>query len=288
LRVAYLGPAGTFTEEALRASAPGPVDELAYASVYEAVMAVQNGEADRAVVPIENSIEGSVNATLDALAGEASEVRIAGELVLTIEHCLVARRPLPLEQISRVVSHPQATAQCARFLRERLPGAERVTAASTAEAVRSVSESDEAWAALGSRLAAELYGCRVLAAGVEDHPHNETRFVWLAHTRAPAVAPAGVPLKTSIAFWGFNDDSPGALVAILSELSQRGVNLSKIESRPRRVQLGHYIMFADLDGGIEDPAVSEGLRAVAGKVRELRVLGSYPAAKGSAEPPVSG
>jgi prephenate dehydratase len=281
LKVAFLGPAGTFTEEALRASAPGPVEEVPYASVYEAVMAVQQGEADRAVVPIENSIEGSVNATLDALAGEASEVRIAGELVQTIEHCLLARKELALESITRVLSHPQATAQCARFLRERLPEAERSTSASTAEAVRTVAESNESWAALGSRLAADLYGCRVLAQGVEDHPHNQTRFVWLAPASVPPEPPGDAPLKTSIAFWGFNDDSPGALVAILSELSDRGINLSKIESRPRRVQLGHYIIFADLDGGLAEPAVAEGLDAVAKKVRELRILGSYPAAKGS-------
>jgi prephenate dehydratase len=281
LRVAYLGPAGTFTEEALHQSAPDGVDEVPYASVYEAVMAVQDGEVERAVVPIENSIEGSVNATLDALAGDASDVRIAGELVLTIEHCLVARDSLELDEITRVVSHPQATAQCAGFLRDRLPRAERITVASTAEAVRTVAEADEPWAALGSRLAATLYGCRVLAEGVEDHPHNQTRFVWLAHESALPPLLGGQPLKTSIAFSGFNDDSPGALVSILSELSDRGINLSKIESRPRRVQLGHYIIFADLDGGLGDPAVADGLDAVSGKVRELRVLGSYPAAKGS-------
>jgi prephenate dehydratase len=280
LRVAFLGPAGTFTEEALRASAPEAVEEVPYLSVHEAVMAVQNGEVDRAVVPIENSIEGSVAATLDALAGEASEVRIAGELVRPIGHCLVARDELPLERIVRVLSHPQATAQCSRFLRERLPGAERVSAASTAEAVRLVAESSEPWAALGSQLAAELYGCRVLVEGIEDHERNETRFVWLAPASDEPAGGSG-PFKTSIAFWGFNDDSPGALVAILSELSERGINLSKIESRPRRVQLGHYVMFADLDGAIEDPAVAAGLDAVAARVQELRVLGSYPAAKGS-------
>jgi prephenate dehydratase len=281
LKVAYLGPAGTYTEEALRASATGEVEELPYASVYEAVMAVQNGDAERAVVPIENSIEGSVSATLDALAGEAADVRIAGELVQTIEHCLVARDALELDRITRVVSHPQATAQCARFLRERLPAAERITVASTAEAVRTVADTAEPWAALGSRLAASLYGCRVLAEGVEDHPHNQTRFVWLAHASGLPPLPSDEPLKTSIAFWGFNDDSPGALVSILSELSERGINLSKIESRPRRVQLGHYIMFADLDGGLEDEPVAQGLDALAKKVRELRILGSYPAAKGS-------
>jgi len=278
LKVAFLGPAGTYTEEALRASAPGPVEEVPYLSVHEAVMAVQNGDADRAVVPIENSIEGSVAATLDALAGEASEVRIAGELVRPIEHCLVAREELPLERIERVLSHPQANAQCSRFLRERLSAAERVSAASTAEAVRSVAEAPEPWAALGSRLAAELYGCRVLAEGIEDHERNETRFVWLAPASEDSATGDG-PFKTSIAFWGFNDDSPGALVAILSELSERGINLSKIESRPRRVQLGHYIIFADLDGALGDPNVAAGLAAVEGRVRELRMLGSYPAAK---------
>jgi prephenate dehydratase len=117
-RVAFLGPAGTFTEEALRASAPGAVEEVPFGTVYETVMAVQEGEADRAVVPIENSLEGSVAATLDALAGEADRVRIAAEVIHPIHHCLVAPRDVPLADVRRVVSHPQATAQCARFLRE--------------------------------------------------------------------------------------------------------------------------------------------------------------------------
>ena len=249
-------------------------------------MAVQNGEVDRAVVPIENSIEGSVSATLDALAGEASEVRIAGELVQAIEHCLVAREELPFERIARVVSHPQATAQCARFLREQLPNAQRVTAASTAEAVRSVAETAEPWAALGSRLAAELYDCRVLAER-RGGPPAQRDALRLAGARLSArgrraaarTAAGSRPRSPSGAS---TTTRPGALVAILSELSERGVNLSKIESRPRQVQLGHYIIFADLDGGLDEPAVSEGLAAVATKVRELRVLGSYPAAKGSA------
>jgi prephenate dehydratase len=276
VRVAFLGPEGTFTEEALRASAPESVEEVPYPSVYETVMAVQEGEVDRAVVPIENSLEGSVTATLDALAGEASDVRIAAEVVHPVRHCLIARRELPLDGVRRVVSHPQATAQCAQFLREKLPHAERTPAASTAEAVRAVAQSDEPWAALGSRLAGELYECRLLAEGVEDRSDNLTRFVWLArageaaHTR---------PSKTSIVFWGFNDQSPGALVRVLSELAERGVNLTKIESRPRRVRLGHYMFFADLEGGEADPPVAEALRALGARVETIRVLGSYPAAK---------
>jgi prephenate dehydratase len=274
LRVAFLGPAGTFTEEALRASSVGDVEELPYPTVYETVMAVQEGQADRAVVPIENSLEGGVAATLDALATEAVRVRISAELVHPIHHCLVARQQLELGQIERVISHPQATAQCAHFLRERLPAAERVTAASTAEAVREVRDAAEPWAALGSRLSAELYGCAILAENVEDHPDNLTRFVWLAPESA---VPDGEPTKTSIVLWGFNDQSPGALMRVLSEFAERDVNLTRIESRPRRGALGHYMFFVDLEGAESEPRVGAALDALRGRVETLRVLGSYPA-----------
>jgi prephenate dehydratase len=239
-------------------------------------MAVQEGETDRAVVPIENSLEGGVAATLDALAGEAEDVRIAAEVVHPIHHCLVARESLPLDAIERVVSHPQATAQCAHFLRERLPRAGRLTADSTAEAVRRARESDEPLAALGSRLSAELYGCEILAENVEDHPDNLTRFVWLA--RAGDVAEPAPPAKTSVVFWGFNDESPGALVDVLSEFASRGINLTRIESRPRRVRLGHYMFFADLEGAVAEERVREALDGLRGRVETLRVLGSYSAA----------
>lgn len=281
MKVAFLGPAGTFTEEALRASAAHEVDEVPLPTVRETVMAVQRGAVDRAVAPIENSLEGPVTATLDALAGDAADVRIAAEVVHPIRHCLIAREELALRGVRRVVSHPQATAQCERFLHDRLAGAERVAAASTADAVRTVASSPEPWAALGTRLAAELYGCRVLAESVEDHPDNVTRFVWLARAgdaaeAARAIAPGAGHGKTSVVFWGFNDESPGALVAVLRELADRGVNLTKIESRPRRVRLGHYMFFADLEGYAEEPSVSEALEALQGRVEELRVLGSYP------------
>jgi prephenate dehydratase len=277
VRVAFLGPAGTFTEEALRASAPAGVEEVPYPSVYETVMAVQEGQADRAVVPIENSLEGGVAATLDALATDADRVRIAAEVVLPVHHCLVAARELDLTEVERVISHPQATAQCARFLRERLPSAERVSAGSTAEAVRQVRDANGPWAALGSRLSAELYDCRLLAEDVEDHAGNLTRFVWLAPA-GEAAEPVDTPAKTSIVFWGAGDESPGWLVAVLGELADREVNLTRIESRPRRVRLGHYMFFADLEGAEHEEAVSGALEALRGRVQELRVLGSYPAA----------
>jgi prephenate dehydratase len=277
VRVGFLGPSGTFAEEALRSSAPAGVEEeVPYPSVWDTVMAVQERSVDQGVVPIENSLEGSVTTTLDALAGEASGVRIVAEVVRPISHCLVARDGVALDDVTRVLSHPQALAQCARFLHARLPRAGTEVSGSTAEAVRTAVAAQEPLAALGTRLAAELYGGVVLAEGVEDRPDNLTRFVWLAPEGTPPHEP---PDKTSVVFWGFNDESPGALVAVLRELADRGVNLTKIESRPRRVQLGHYMFFADLDGAADDAAVGQALAGLARRVETLRVLGSYRAAR---------
>jgi prephenate dehydratase len=276
IRVGYLGPAGTHTEEALRASAPPEVEGIPYPTIYDTVMAVHDGEVERAVVPIENSLEGAVSVTIDTLALDATDVRIVAEVVHPIHHCVVAARQLDLADVKRVVSHPQATAQCRRFLRERLAGAEVVVAPSTADAVMSVRGSAEPAVALGSRLAAELYGCEVLVADVEDHPDNVTRFVWLAS--AAAAGKAGS--KTSLVFWGGGDESPGWLVHALQELADRGVNLTRIESRPRRTSLGHYMFFIDLEGGADEPAVAEALDALRGQVEVLRVLGSYTSASG--------
>jgi prephenate dehydratase len=153
-----------------------------------------------------------------------------------------------------------------------------VVAPSTADAVLSVRESPEPAVALGSRLAAELYGCRVLVADVEDHPDNATRFVWLAPESA--AGPPGSGAKTTVVFWGGGDQSPGWLVRALSELSDRGVNLTRIESRPRRTSLGHYMFFVDLEGGAGEPLVDEALEGLAREVEVLRVLGSYTDASG--------
>jgi prephenate dehydratase len=279
LRVAFLGPAGTFAEEALRASAPEQVEEIPYPTVFETVMAVEAGEVDRGVVPIENSLEGGVAATLDALATDADGVRIVAEVVHPVHHCAVAASDLDLAAAERVFSHPQATAQCQTFLRERLSGAERVASPSTAEAVRLVAEAvGEPWIALGSRLSAELYGAHLLEENVEDRSDNETRFVWLARGGEVEPPAAGSRAKTSVVFWGAGDESPGWLVAVLSELSEREINLTRIESRPRRVRLGHYMFFADLEGAEADRPVADALGALRGRVETLRVLGSYPAA----------
>jgi prephenate dehydratase len=283
MRTGYLGPEGTFTQEALLASARGGGLELvALPTIYDTVMAVHEGSVERALVPIENSLEGSVNATLDALAMETEDVAIVGEVVHPIRHCLIARTPLELPQIETVVSHPQATAQCARFLRARLPGARVLAGNSTADAVRMVAEREDRWAALGNRLAAERYRCQILRSGVEDLPGNETRFVWLARPGAALGPPAGEerplgPWKTAIVFWGLGAEAPGWLVSCLSEFSQREVNLTRIESRPRKQGLGRYMFFADLEGREDQPSVSQALAALKAHVEELRVLGSFPA-----------
>ena len=161
MRVAYFGPEGTCTQEALLAATAGhELEAVPYATIYDTVMAVHFGAVQRALVPIENSLEGSVNATLDTLAMETEDVAILGEVVHPIRHCLIARTPLELSEIETVVSHPQATAQCARFIRTRLPGAQVLAGSSTADAVKTVAEHDGAWAALGNRVAAERYGCQ--------------------------------------------------------------------------------------------------------------------------------
>jgi prephenate dehydratase len=293
MRFTFLGPRGTHSEEALRLMGPPDVQAIPCATVHEAIVAVRDGAADRAVVPIENSLEGSVTATLDTLAIDAPQIRILAEETLAIHHSLLARRPLALEEVEEVLSHPQALAQCARYLRARLPRAKQTATASTAEGVRCVAESERPRAAVGARLAGELYGCATLADRVEGAGDNLTRFVLLAREDDPTDQGRAVvgeaeatarSLKTSIVFFGFNDISPGALVAVLGELSSRGINLTKIESRPRRMGLGHYMFFVDLEGGTGTTHVAEALAALAGRVETLHVLGSYPAS-GAAEDP---
>jgi prephenate dehydratase len=275
-RLGYLGPAGTFSEEAVRSAADaGGAELVALRTVRETVMAVHDGAVDRAVVPIENSLEGPIGVTLDTLA-EEHDVTIVGELVLAVSPCLIARAPIELAAIERVVSHPQPLGQCARFLRDNLPAAEVMSAASTAEAVRIVTSDPSPWAALGTRRAAEIYGATVLADGTEDEAGNATRFVWLART--PAAPDPSLPCKTSLAFWGSGDAKPGWLVRCLSEFAFRGVNLTKIESRPMRAQLGHYRFFVDCEGDAREGPVAEAIAGLQVHCERVRVLGSYAAA----------
>jgi prephenate dehydratase len=277
VRVAYLGPPGTFSEDALRgAIGDEEVEAIPSASVYDAIVAVREGRAERALVPFENSIEGAVTATLDTLAFDAHGLALVGEYDLPIRHCLIARTELPLERIEVVLSHPQASAQCARFIRENLPQAEVRAAASTAEAVRTVAESDRPWAALGTESAAGRYGAAVLRHGVEDEADNITRFVWVAHEGTSPSGPG--PWRTSLVFSELGEDHPGALVDALQIFAGRGVNLTRIESRPLRRGLGRYQFFLDIEGAAGDEPLATAIDDLRSKAETVRVLGSWPIA----------
>jgi prephenate dehydratase len=275
MRIAYLGPRGTFSEDALReAVGDQEVDPDPAATVYDAIQAVREGKADRALVPFENSIEGAVTATLDTLAFDADGVTLVGEYDLPIRHCLIARKEMPLEEIEVVVSHPQASAQCARFIREDLPQAEVRAALSTAEAVRTIAESEQPWAALGAESAATLYGAAVLRHGVEDEPDNITRFVWVA---PDGTVPSGSdPWRTSLVFSELGEDHPGALVDALQIFSGRKINLTRIESRPLRRGLGRYQFFIDIEGASGKEPLSGAIETLRSKAETVRVLGSWP------------
>lgn len=276
-RVAFLGPEGTFAAEAARVAAPDARrDPLP--TISDVLEAVRTGAADYGVVPIENSIEGSVNLTLDDLAFGPPGARIRGELALPISMNLLVRKGTQLAGIETVRSQPHALAQCRGWLGANLPHATLEAATSTAEAARQVADSDGSVAALAPRLAAELLGLDVAASDVHDHSGNMTRFAVVGdrmHHRTGAD-------KTSLVVF-FGEDRPGLLLRILDEFALRGINLTKIESRPTKQQLGEYCIFIDCAGHVTDARVGEALRSVHRHAAELRVLGSYPRADGLEE-----
>ena len=278
-RVAFLGPPGTFSEEALLSQPDLAAGELVpIRSIPEVITEVDQGRADMAVVPIENAIEGSVTATLDTMAFEASpDLLIQRELVLPIDMHLCAPPGTRLADVTTIVSIPHATAQCREWLSRKLPGVDVEAANSTAEAAKVVAERQPKGkpgtrAAISTALAARLYGLEVLAEDIEDHPDNETRFV---------VIGSGIPArtghdKTTIVVFQ-SQDRPGSLLEILGEFAVRAVNLTKLESRPTKRGLGHYCFFMDCEGHIQDGLVADVLRNLAAK-HTVRFLGSYPAA----------
>lgn len=295
--IGYLGPPGTFSQVAAGRLAAGwggamvPVESIINLIQDLATGRTVDGQALGAiVVPIENSTEGSVGATLDTLV-EHDELVITAELDLPIEQLLVARAPIELSAITQVYSHPQGIAQARRFLAEQVRQASVVPVASTSKGIAVVAESAEPWAAIGSRHAAELHGCVVLRDDIQELV-NVTRFVLIerAQERVSPVAEglerqrraadggADHPMKTTVTWQGAGDGTPGWLVRCLSEFAFRGVNLSKIESRPLRGQLGHYRFFADVEGAAETEAVGGAITGLAHHCDEVRVLGSYPVA----------
>jgi len=273
--IGYLGPHGTFTEQALLTQPDlAAMEHRLIGSIADVVFATQEGDVDLGFVPIENAIEGSVNVTIDTLAFD-TDLLIQREVVIPVVMNVLVRPGVALESVTTVLSHPVADAQCRTWLRENLPDVEMEAARSTAEAVRILAEDrDGDTAAIGTELAAEVYGLDIAAADIEDHPENSTRFV--------VVARAGVPTatghdKTSIVIFQ-RADRPGSLLAILQEFAARAINLTKLESRPTKQTLGDYCFLIDFEGHVSDELVGDCLKNIVAKHGQVKFLGSYPAA----------
>lgn len=274
-RIAFLGPEGTFSEQAMLTQPDfAAMDLVPCGTITDVLHAVTSGEVEIGFVPIENAIEGSVNITLDALIFD-HELRMQREVVIPIVMCLLAPAGVGIGDIERIVSIPVATAQCRGFLREHLPGVEHVPANSTALAAQIVAEEDDGRsAAIGTSLAGKVNGLEVLAEDIEDHRGNETRFV--AVTRGGVAAPTGHDKTTIVVFQ--RADRPGSLLSILQEFAARAINLTRLESRPTKRGLGDYCFIIDLEGHVGDELVADALRDLKSKNEDVLFLGSYTAA----------
>jgi prephenate dehydratase len=275
VRVGFLGPFGTFTEQAVRSQSDlGSGELVAFRSVPDVLDAVASGDLDFGVVPIENSIEGTVNFTQDALSFDY-ELLIQREVVLNIEHCLMAMPGTLIAEITSVLSIPVATAQCHRYLRENVGNAEIHAANSTADAAKTVAANAVAGvAAIAPRNAAALYGLNILATDIADHEGNQTRFVVVGKSGIPA--PTGHDITGIVVFQ--RADEPGSLISILQEFAARRVNITNLLSRPTKDGgLGDYCFVMYLEGHIADELVADALRALHAKQGGVKFLGSYPA-----------
>ena len=269
LRVAYFGPAGTYTEAAALQYAPQG-ELLPFPTIAAVYQAVAEQRADEGVLPIENSLEGSVNITLDLLISRA-DLSIAHEIVLPIDHCLMVRPGTEVAAVRVIYSHPQSLAQCRGYLERNFPQAQATASLSNSAAVADMQASPVTAAAIAPQRAAELYGAEIVDRGIQDSPNNVTRFVVLARADHE---PTGQD-KTSICF-SFNQDSPGVLYDALGVFAQRKINLAKIESRPTRESLGRYNFLIDIEGHRTEPLLREALLSLGQQVSLLKVLGSYP------------
>ncbi|MEY2430501.1 MAG: prephenate dehydratase [Acidimicrobiaceae bacterium] len=279
-RVGYLGPPGTFSEQALMTQADLAASELVdLASITDVIDAVVAGDVDLGVVPLENAIEGAVNVTLDTITFDA-DVLIQREIVISVQMNLLGLPGAQLADIERVLSIPIATAQCRSFLRKELNSATMLASNSTAEAARQlIEEGDNRTAAIGTALAAEIYGLEVLAVDIEDHPENETRFGVLARDGIPG--PTGHDKTTIVVFQ--KADEPGSLLTILQEFAARAINLTNLHSRPTKRGLGNYCFLIELEGHLSDELVADCLRDLKSKQADVKFLGSYPAASAHGE-----
>lgn len=273
-KIAFLGPIGTYTDEASYLYAPS-AERVPFASLGLVTSALEEGNVDEAVVPIENSLGGTVIEVVDFLiASEKSQIK--GEFLLPIDHCLITRSGVKLSDIRVVVSKQEALTQCRQFLVRELRFAEQVPATSTALAVVDLKEADDRTAAIGPRRAAELAGLPILAHGIQDRKNNVTRFAVLASSSMP---PSGSD-KTTIAFDFDKPDAPGLVYGAMRPFADRGINLTKIESRPTGTGMGNYIFLLDLEGHIDEPHVQQAITELQGYTSTFKVLGAYPRAEG--------
>lgn len=279
----YLGPRGTFTEEAARryvARAGGTVRLVPYDDIPTLLRAVDRGVLRWAVVPIENSIEGTVAITVDMLVHEITSP-IVGEVMLPVRHHLLVPNALDRDHIEVVISHPQALAQCRRWLERELPHVRRETAPSTAEAARQVAAGERPnAAAIANAAAAALYGLHIAARDIQDSDDNMTRFVAVG---GPVSEPTGND-KTSLVF-AFPEDRPGNLYRALGVFARRNINLTKLESRPAKKALGNYVFLIDMEGHQDDPLVAEALAELRAQCSLCKVLGSYPRSRPETDGP---
>ncbi len=271
-KISYLGPEGTFSEEALLKFAGSFKDviPLPMPTISEVIKSIDRGEADEGLVPIENSLEGLVNIAQDILTFE-SESKIIREITIPIRHNLIAKKEVKISQIKKVISIPHATAQCRLFLNSNLPGVEVIAANSTAEAVKKLTELDTDTAAIGTKIAAKLYGMEIIADDIEDSKINKTRFVFVGNFIPKK---SGLD-KTSIACF-LKKDKPGSLFNILKEFADRNINLTRIESRPARKDIGEYVFMIDIEGHIHDKIVFDAIESLRKNVYMIKILGSYP------------
>ena len=269
MTVAYLGPPGTFTETAARTVASGDEPLVEHVDVLEVLRDVADGHAERGVVPIENTLEGPVSVTLDTLAFEV-DLLIQGELELPVSLVVATRPDVALGDVRLVRSHPVALSACRRWLSTEMGGIERRTATSTARAAEQVAETDEPEAAIVNRLAADRYGLEVRAEAISDREGNVTRFIVVGHDLP---GPTGWD-KTSLVVF-IEENRPGALLQLLEIFAERDLNLTKIESRPTKAELGEYCFFLDVEGHLADERVGDALAAVKRTHRDVKVLGSY-------------
>lgn len=275
VKIAYLGPQGTFTEEALNRyirsiKSEDKIEKIPCATMQEVIKCVDRGEAAEGIVPIENSLEGSVNITLDFLTFE-SEAKIIREITIPIRHSLIGKEKISTSKIKKIISHPHATGQCKNYISTYLKNAEIIAANSTAEAIRMLQEADDGIAAIGTETAAKLYGLEIIEKDIEDNKDNKTRFIFLGNSIQPKTGKD----RTSIVCF-LKEDKPGSLFSILKEFAERNINLTRLESRPAKKDLGDYVFLIDMNGHLHDREIFEALEVLRKTVYLVKILGSYP------------